>query len=66
MSSEAGGPGPKEAENTQPQAADHVAEAHRILNQLRQQDIKHPDLDAAIGRLELALSILTTKTAGML
>ncbi|MFZ0706547.1 MAG: hypothetical protein WAM71_13155 [Candidatus Korobacteraceae bacterium] len=47
-------------------AADHVAEAHRRLSILRQQLDVHPDLEAAIERLELALSILTTKTGGML
>jgi hypothetical protein len=47
-------------------AAEHVAEAHRRLKVLRQQLDKHPDLEAAIERLELALSVLTTKTGGML
>ncbi len=49
-----------------PGAAEHVAEAHRILSGLRQQLDKHPDLDEAIAKLEMALSILTTKTGGML
>jgi hypothetical protein len=48
------------------QAAEHVADAHRILTGLSQQRDKHPDLDKAIAKLELALSILTTKTGGML
>jgi hypothetical protein len=47
-------------------AADHVAEAHRRLSLLRQQLEAHPDLEIAIERLEMALSILTTKTGGML
>lgn len=49
-----------------PNAADHVAEAHRRLSVLRKQLEEHPDLEAAIERLEMALSILTTKTGGML
>jgi hypothetical protein len=49
-----------------PQAADYVADAHRRLTSMRQGLEKHPDLEAAIERLELALSILTTKTGGML
>ena len=49
-----------------PQAAEYVAEAHRRLTTLRQELDKHPDLEAAIDRLELALSILTTRTGGML
>jgi hypothetical protein len=46
--------------------ADHLAEAHRRLSLLRQQLDSHPDLEIAIERLEMALSILTTKTGGML
>jgi hypothetical protein len=49
-----------------PGAAEHVAEAHRILSGLRQQLDKHPDLDEAISKLEMALNVLTTKTGGML
>jgi hypothetical protein len=45
---------------------DHVTEAHRRLSLLRQQLDAHPDLEIAIERLEMALSILTTKTGGML
>lgn len=48
------------------EAAEHVAEAHRILSGLQKSLDKHPDLEAAIANLELALSILTTKTGGML
>ncbi len=50
----------------QPSAVEHVEEAHRRLNALRSQLQSHPDLEAAIERLEMALSILTTKTGGML
>jgi hypothetical protein len=58
---------PNSSENTSsPNAADHVAEAHRRLSILRQQLDAHPDLEIAIERLEMALSILTTKTGGML
>jgi len=47
-------------------AAQHVAEAHRLLRALQLPLDKHPDLAKAIDNLELALSILTTKTGGML
>jgi hypothetical protein len=47
-------------------AAEHVAEAHRILNGLRQQLDQHPDLEKAILNLEMALNLLTTSTGGML
>ena len=58
---------PNSFENpSSPNAAEHVAEAHRRLSILRQQLEAHPDLEAAIERLEMALSILATKTGGML
>ena len=56
----------KSGHEENPQAAEYVAEAHQRLTVLRQQLDKHPDLEAAIERLELALSILTTRTGGML
>ncbi|HLI64260.1 MAG TPA: hypothetical protein VKV05_12745 [Terriglobales bacterium] len=43
-----------------------MAEAHRLLSGLQQRLDKHPDLERAIASLEMALSILTTKTGGML
>ena len=49
-----------------PEAAEHVAEAKAHLTALREQLDKYPDLEAAIERLEMALSILTTRTGGML
>ena len=49
-----------------PNAAEDVAEAHRRLTSLRKEFDKHPDLEAAIERLEQALAVLTTKTGGML
>ncbi|MGA2686654.1 MAG: hypothetical protein ABSE85_01155 [Candidatus Korobacteraceae bacterium] len=52
--------------NQEHEAAEHVADAHRKLSALRQQLDKHPDLEEAISSLEMALSILTTKTGGML
>ena len=43
----------------------HVVEAQGILKRLREMNA-HPDLDLAIEKLEMALSILTTNTGGML
>jgi len=62
MTNEANAPRPTDDSKV----ADHVAEAHRRLSLLRQQLDAHPDLEIAIERLEMALSILTTKTGGML
>ena len=59
-------PGAKSTAEQTPNAAEHVAEAHRILSGLRQQLDQHPDLEEAIAKLEMALSILATKTGGML
>ena len=59
-------PGANSKAEQNPNAAEHVAEAHRILSGLRQQLDRHPDLEEAIAKLEMALSILTTKTGGML
>ncbi len=58
--------GPETNAGQSPNAAEYVAEAHRRLTTMRKELDKHPDLEAAIERLELALSVLTTKTGGML
>jgi hypothetical protein len=52
-------------ENSTQNAEMHVAEAQGILKRLREMNA-HPDLDLAIEKLEMALSILTTNTGGML
>ena len=52
--------------NAERDAAQHIAEAHRLLNRLRQRLDEHPELEDAISKLELALSLLTTTTGGML
>ena len=57
---------PNLKQQAEPDAAAYVAEAHQRLSVLRQQLDKHPDLGVAIEKLEMALSILTTKTGGML
>ncbi len=56
----------EEHEKPTPNAAENIAEAHRRLTSLRKELDKHPDLEAAIERLEQALAVLTTKTGGML
>lgn len=43
-----------------------IAEAQGLLKRMREQLSDHPDLDIAIEKLEMALSILTTNTGGML
>jgi hypothetical protein len=59
-------PDPQSNQAHTPDAAEHVAEAHRILSGMRQQLDRHPDLEQAISKLEMALSILAIKSGGML
>jgi hypothetical protein len=47
-------------------AAKHIAEAHQLLQTLQEQLGKHPALEEAIVKLELALSALTLQTGGLL
>jgi hypothetical protein len=55
--------------NRQPepaQAAVHIASAHEILNTLQEKIGEHPEIGAAITKLEMALNILAVKTGGLL
>ena len=56
---------PDQTSNATQDAEAHVAEAQGILKRMRELNA-HPDLDLAIEKLEMALSILTTNTGGML
>ena len=49
-----------------PPAIEHLTEARRLLNSLRESLDRHPELEQAIERVELALSQLTINTGGML
>ena len=48
------------------QAAEHIASAHEILNALQEKIGKHPEIGAAITKLEMALNVLTIKTGALL
>ena len=48
------------------QAAVHISTAHEILKALQEKIGKHPELGAAITKLEMALNTLSVKTGGML
>lgn len=50
----------------QAEAAQHVKEAHQLLDGLRKRLDKHPDLEEAILKLETALNLLTVSTGAML
>jgi capsular polysaccharide biosynthesis protein len=47
-------------------AVANVAEARQLLQTLQEQVGKHPVLEEAIEKLELALSALTLQTGGLL
>jgi hypothetical protein len=47
-------------------AAGHVAGAHEILIALQEKIGKHPEIGAAITKLEMALNVLEIKTGGLL
>lgn len=48
------------------QAAVHVASAHQALKALQKKIGEHPEIGDAITRLEMALNLLATHTAGLL
>ncbi len=52
------------------EAVQHVTEAHRILNKLREEADKHPApreaIIEAMQKLERALAVLSVKTGGWL
>ena len=58
--------GEPKPEQSSSQAAANVAEAHRLLQSLQEELGKHPELEEAILKLELALSALTIQTGGLL
>ena len=50
----------------QAKAAQHLVEAHQLLDSLRKKLNKHPELEEAILKIETALNMLTVITGGML
>jgi hypothetical protein len=48
------------------QATAHITSAHQILKTLQEKLGPHPEIGAAITKLEMALNILAVKTGGML
>lgn len=56
----------KKPQDTQGPAIEHITGAHARLKTLRERVGEHPELTEAIRDLEMALSILTVKTSGLL
>ena len=54
-------PGPKSTE-----AEAHIKSAHQILKALQKKLGEHPEIGAAITKLEMALNVLAVETGGML
>ena len=59
-------PSEPKSEQDPKQAAVHVASAHQILKTLQGKIGEHPELGAAITKLEMALNDLAIQTGGML
>lgn len=55
-----------ESEQSRQEAAQQVAAAHNLLQNLRAELDRHPGLEEAISRLESALNILSAKSSGLL
>jgi len=58
--------GQQENKQHQSPAIEHITGAQKRLKSLRERVGEHPELTEAIRDLELALSILTVKTSGLL
>ncbi len=56
----------EENPKSQQEIAKQISEAHSLLVSLRERLDKHPELEDAIRRLEIALEQLTLQTGGML
>ena len=55
--------------NPEPHPAEaeaHIKSAHQILKSLQQKIGEHPEIGAAITRLEMALNVLAVQTGGVL
>jgi hypothetical protein len=48
------------------QAAAHIVSAHEILKALQEKLGEHPEIGAAITKLEMALNDLAVQTGGLL
>ncbi|HEY6769105.1 MAG TPA: hypothetical protein VI386_30545 [Candidatus Sulfotelmatobacter sp.] len=53
-------------ERNSTQAAEHVTSAQEMLKALQEKLGEHPELGAAITKLEMALNVLAVKTGGLL
>jgi hypothetical protein len=54
------------SEKDSAQVAAHITSAQEILKTLQEKIGKHPEIGAAITKLEMALNVLAVKTGGVL
>lgn len=59
-------PSERNPEQDPAQAVAHIASAHQILKALQEKIGEHPEIGAAITKIEMALNILEIKTGGLL
>ena len=59
-------PGKPNLESQPTEAAEHIASARDLLENLRAKVGEHPELADAILKLEMALNVLTIKTGALL
>ena len=53
-------------ESNPPEIEQHIRSAHQILKALQEKIGVHPEIGAAITKLEMALNVLAIKTGGVL
>jgi len=58
--------GERNPEEVPAQTAAHIASAHQILKGLQEKIGEHPEIGAAIAKLEMALNNLAIQTGGLL
>ena len=59
-------PGKSKPERNPAEAEAHIASAQQILKALQDKIGEHPEIGAAITRLEMALNVLAIQTGGLL
>jgi hypothetical protein len=59
-------PSEHDAQKDPAKAVEHIAGAHQILKALQEKIGEHPELGAAITKLEMALNTLAVQTGGLL
>ncbi|MGA2019223.1 MAG: hypothetical protein ABSH02_01440 [Candidatus Sulfotelmatobacter sp.] len=59
-------PSERNPESKPAEAEAHIKSAHQILKALQEKIGVHPEIGAAITKLEMALNVLAIKTGGML